>query len=128
MNVLVAAGSLVSVLLLAVLSRALGLGGDVRIAGRDEALRLAEAEGFSATDIAVDRAGIAAIARDAAGRHMLIRRHGVNFVARILHAPLDARLDQNFLTLGTGERLFGRITLDLGSAASNWAASLRAVR
>lgn len=121
-------GSLVAVLLLAFAARAMDLGGDVRIAGRDEALRIAEGEGFMPSDIAVDRAGIAAIARDAGGRHLLIRRHGVHFVARVLRAPLDARLDQNFLTLGTNERLFGRVTLDLGSAASNWAASLRSVR
>jgi hypothetical protein len=120
------AGSLVAVLLLAWVAKAMGLGGDVRL-DHDAARRIAEDEGFMPVDVITDRAGIAAIARDAGGRHMLIRRHGVNFVTRILHPPLDARLDQKFLTIGTGEPMFGRITLDLGDAASVWAAGLRRV-
>ena len=91
-------------------------------------MRIAAEDGFLSTEVTVDRAGMAAIVRDAAGRHMLIRRHGVNFVTRVLRAPLDARLDQKFLTLGTGETAFGRITLDLGDQAAIWAAGLRAVR
>jgi hypothetical protein len=120
------AGSLAAVLLLAWFAKAMGLGGDVRL-GHDAARRIAEDEGFMPVDVITDRAGMAAIARDAGGRHMLIRRHGVNFVTRILRPPLDARLDQKFLTIGTGEPMFGRITLDLGDAASVWAAGLRRV-
>jgi len=115
----------VSVLALAGLAHVLKLGGDVRLSGRDEALRLAAEQGFDAQDIAVDRAGMAALARDATGRFLLIRRHGVHFVARQLVHPIDGRLDQRYLTLGTGERSFGRITLDLGDDAAVWAASLR---
>jgi hypothetical protein len=126
-NWLLPAGSLIAVLLLALASKWMGLGGDIRL-NHDAAVRIAEAEGFTPADLIVDRAGIAAIARDARGRHMLIRRHGVNFVTRILHAPLDARLDQKLLTLGTDERSFGRITLDLGDQAAIWAAGLRQVR
>jgi hypothetical protein len=120
------AGSLAAVLLLAWFAKAMGLGGDVRL-GHNAARRIAEDEGFMPVDVITDRAGMAAIARDAGGRHMLIRRHGVNFVTRILRPPLDARLDQKFLTIGTGEPMFGRITLDLGDAASVWAAGLRRV-
>ena len=127
MNLLLLIGSLAAVLLLAWAAKAMGLGGDVRL-DRDAALRTAAENGFQPTAIIVDRAGMAAIVRDAAGRHLLIRRHGVNFVTRVLHAPLDARLDQKLLTLGTGERTFGRITLDLGDQAAIWAAGLRAVR
>ena len=127
MNWTLLIGSLGAVLLLAWAAKAMGLGGDARLT-RDDALRIAGHEGFDPADIIIDRAGIAAIARDAAGRHMLIRRHGVNFVTRVLRAPLDARLDQKLLTLGTGERAFGRITLDLGDQAAIWAAGLRAVR
>ena len=127
MNLLLLIGSLAAVLLLAWAAKAMGLGGDVRL-DHDAALRIAAENGFQPTAIIVDHAGMAAIVRDAAGRHMLIRRHGVNFVTRVLHAPLDARLDQKLLTLGTGERTFGRITLDLGDQAAIWAAGLRAVR
>jgi hypothetical protein len=126
MNWLLLGGSLVAVLLLAWVAKVMGLGGDVRL-DADVARRIAEDEGFAPVDVITDRAGIAAIARDAGGRHMLIRRHGVNFVTRMLRAPLDARLDQKFLTIGTGEPMFGRITLDLGDAASVWAAGLRRV-
>ena len=42
-------------------------------------------------------------------------------------ARLEARLDQNFLTIGTGEKTFGSITLNLGDAAQYWAAGLRHV-
>ncbi len=127
MNWALLASSLAAVLLLAWAAKAMGLGGDIRL-DRDAALRIAAESGFEPTAAIVDRAGMAAIVRDAAGRHMLIRRHGVNFVTRILHAPLDARLDQKLLTLGTGERNFGRITLDLGDQAAIWAAGLRAVQ
>ena len=84
MNWMMLAGSLAAVLLLAWTAKALGLGGDVRLT-RDDALRMAGDEGFQPTDVIIDRAGIAAIARDSGGRHMLIRRHGVNFVTRVLH-------------------------------------------
>ena len=126
-NWILLAGSLVVVLMLAGVAKAMGLGGDVRL-DPDAARRIAEEEGFMPVDVITDRAGIGAIARDAAGRHMLIRRHGVNFVTRMLRAPLDARLDQKLLTLGTGEPAFGRITLDLGEQAPIWAAGLRQVR
>jgi hypothetical protein len=126
MNWALLAGSLVAVLLLAWVAKAMGLGGDVRL-DRATALDIAQGEGFQPVDVVLDRAGMAAIVRDVGGRHMLIRRHGVNFVTRMLRQPLDARLDQKFLTIGTGEPMFGRITLDLGDAASVWAAGLRRV-
>ena len=36
-----------------------------------------------------------------------------------------ARLDRNLLTIGTDEKAFGAITLDLGDKAQVWASSLR---
>jgi hypothetical protein len=127
MNWLMLAGSLAAVLMLAWVAKVMALGGDVRLS-RYDSLRIAAEEGFQAANVVIDRAGIAAIVRDAAGRHMLIRRHGVHFVTRILRPPLDARLDQKLLTLGTDEPSFGRITLDLGDQAAIWAAGLRQVR
>lgn len=121
------AGSLAAVLFMAGMAKLLGLGGDVRL-DRDAAMAIATGEGFAPNDLILDKAGMAAIVRDAAGRHMLIRRHGVHFVTRLLRAPLDARLDQNFLTIGTGEASFGRVTLDLGKEAAIWAAGMRNVR
>lgn len=121
------AASVAAVLLLALAARWLGLGGDIRIRDEDHAGRLAgEAVwGFSAVDVGLDRAGIGALLRDAKGRVMLLRRHGVHFAARLLDHHGNVRLDRNFLSIGIGEPGFGTVTLDLGTQAQVWAASLR---
>jgi hypothetical protein len=95
LNWIVLAGSLAGVLLLAGAAHWLGLGGDARL---DEGMAraLAEEQGLEPHELVLDRANMAALARDAAGRVMLIRR----------------------LTLGG-------TTLDLGEAAGIWAAKLR---
>jgi hypothetical protein len=120
-------GSLIAILALAWLARRLELGGDTRI--RDEAhLRdLAEEAlyAFDPVDIAIDRAGVGALARDRQGRVMLLRRHGSHFVSRLLDNHLHVRLDRNLLEVGTGEKRFGKVTLDLGDQAPAWAASQR---
>lgn len=122
-----AAGSLVSVLLVFVLVRALGLGHDVRIADAAEARALAEQAhcGFDPVEIALDRARIGSLLRNRAGEVMLIRRHGARFAARVLTSHAGARLDRSFLTLSSEDPHFGSITLDLGEQAQVWAASLR---
>lgn len=121
--------SLLSILALAGLAKLLNLGGDLRIRDEDHARALAQeaVSGFVATDIVIDRAGMGALLKDAAGHQMLLRRHGAAFVGRLLDRRLEARLDQNFLTIGTGEKTFGSITLNLGDAAQYWAAGLRHV-
>ena len=120
-------GSVIAILALAFACARLGLGKDVRIASEAEAMRLAREAlcGFEPVDLVLDRAGIGALLRDAQGRVMLLRRHGAHFAARLLDNHADARLDRNFLTLGTGEVRFGQITLDLGEKAQSWASSLR---
>jgi hypothetical protein len=122
--------SLVAILLLAWLARRLRLGGDVRIRDEAHARTLANEAvfGFDPVDIAIDKAGIGALLRDVQGRQMLLRRHGAQFVGRILDPGVDARLDRTFLTIGTGEKSFGQVTLNLGDAAQVWAAGLRHVR
>ncbi|MGX7927373.1 hypothetical protein ACWPMX_12475 [Tsuneonella sp. HG094] len=121
------AASLAAIIALAWIALRLGLGGDPRI--RDEAhLRELADEalhGFDPVEVAIDRAGLAAIARDADGRIMLLRRHGAHFASRILDGHAHVRLDRNFLVVGTSDRRFGEVTLDLGDTAAPWAASLR---
>jgi hypothetical protein len=119
--------SLAAILLLAWGCRKLGLGGDVRLRDEAEARRLAGEAlcGFEAAELALDRAGIAALLRDTQGRVMLLRRHGAHFAARLLDSHAFARLDRNFLTVGTGEKSFGSVTLDLGEQAQVWAGSMR---
>jgi hypothetical protein len=120
-------GSIIAILLLWLLAVRLGLGGDVRIRDADHARQLAEdaLDGFAPIEIAIDRAGVAALLRDAAGRVMLVRRHGAQFAARLLDNHSFARLDRNFLTVANGEKRFGAFTLDLGENAQVWASSLR---
>ncbi len=120
-------GSIVAILLLAWTAKRMGLGGDIRIRDNDHARRLAEEAicGFEPTDIVLDRAGIGALMKDASGRYLLIRRHGAQFVGRLLDGHSDSRLDQNFLTIGIGEKSFGKVTLNLGADAQYWAAGLR---
>lgn len=120
-------GSLVAVLLLVAVAWKLGLGGDPRIRDEAQARRLAGEAiwGFDAIDVGLDRAGIAALLRDAQGRVMLLRRHGTHFAARLIESHSGVRLDHNFLTIAAGESSFGSVTLDLGTSAQVWAGSLR---
>lgn len=120
-------GSIAAILLLAYAAKRMGLGGDVRIRDEDHARALAEEAvfGFQPERIILDKANIGALMKDAQGRHLLIRRHGAQFVGRLLDGHSDSRLDQNFLTIGTGDKAFGKVTLNLGAEAQYWAAGLR---
>jgi hypothetical protein len=119
--------SLVAILAVAGLVHWLKLGGEARIRDAAHAIRLAEeAEvGFGGNAVALDRAGFAAIVRNAAGRQMLVRAHGTQFAARTIDATFSGRLDKEFLTLTAPERTFGSVTLRLGKDAGLWASRLR---
>ena len=119
--------SVAMILLVSGLVSLLKLGNDVRLSGADEVRQLASTAvcGFDPVELVLDRAGIGALLRDSHGRVMLLRRHGAQFAARLLDSHAFARLDRNFLTIGTGEKTFGQVTLDLGDQAQVWAASLR---
>ena len=107
----------------------MGLGGDPRLRDPDEARQLAGEAlcGFEAREVVLDRAGIGALLRDSRGRVMLLRRHGVHWAARLLDSHAGVRLDRSFMTIATGDRTFGAITLDLGDQAQVWASSLRRI-
>lgn len=124
------AASLVAILLLAWLSRAMGLGGDARILDEEDARRIAGETiyGFEPVSIAIDKAGMGALLRDASGRQMLLRRHGAHFVGRLLAPGVNARLDRSFLTISEGSSEKESVTLNLGDAAQIWAAGLRHLR
>lgn len=124
------AGSLTAIFFIAWLARHWQLGGDVRIRTKEEARAIADEImcGFEPVDIAIDKAGIAALLRDESGRHLLIRRHGAQWAGRLLTEYGDTRLAHNSLTVGTGEKLFGSVTLDLGPDAQSWAAGLRRLK
>jgi hypothetical protein len=120
-------GSIIAILALAGTAKRIGLGGDVRIRDEDHARALAEEAicGFAPVEVILDKARIAALMKDANGHHLVIRRHGAQFAGRLLDRHSHSRLDQNFLTIGTGDRHFGAVTLNLGAEAQIWAAGLR---
>jgi hypothetical protein len=123
------AGSLIAILVLAWIAHRLKLGGDARIRSEKEARALADEaiHGFEPIAIAIDKAGMGALCRDADGRVLLLRRHGSHFAARLIDSHAHTRLDRSFLTLATADRRFGNVTFDLGDEAAIWAASLRRV-
>jgi hypothetical protein len=123
-------GSVVAVLCVVWLVGKMGLGADPRIEDEAHAIRLAEeAEvGFGGIEVARDRAGFAAIVRNAEGRQMLVRAHGNHFAARPIDGQVIGRLDKDFLTLTMPERTFGAVTLHLGKDAGMWAARMRDLR
>ena len=123
------AGSLIAILVLAWIAHRLKLGGDARIRSEDEARALADEaiHGFAPVEIAIDRAGMGALCRDAQGRVLLRRRHGSHWASRLIDSHAHTRLDRSFLTLATADRHFGSVTFDLGDKAAIWAASLRRI-
>ena len=119
--------SLAAILAVWWLARWMDLGGDVRIRDADHAAELARQTlcGFAPVDVSLDRARVGALLRDAQGRVLVLRRHGSHFVGRLLNSHSGVRLDHGNLVIATGDSRFGTITLDLGSEAQVWAASLR---
>jgi len=122
------AGSLVAILALAGLAWWLKLGGDPRLAGEEDVRRAAgEVEdGFAPVAIACDTGGAGALARDGAGRIMVIRRHGNRFAGRVLGPAARARAAERILEVDTGEARFGTVRLDIADAEA-WAAAINAL-
>jgi hypothetical protein len=126
------AGSLVAILALAGLAWWLKLGGAPLLSDDDSVRRAASEveDGFTPVTIARDKGGVAALAHDAQGRIMLIRRHGNRFAGRILspaaHADLWRDMGQTTLEVDCGEARFGKTFLDL-SDPDTWAAAINRV-
>lgn len=116
------AGSLVAILALAGLAWWLKLGGAPRLDSEDAVRRAAgEVEdGFVPAALACDPGGASALARDHAGRIMLIKRHGNRFAGRVLGPEAAARVAGGQLQVDPGEARFGRVFLTLPEAGT-WA-------
>ncbi len=114
--------SLIAILALAGLALLLKLGGKPVL--KDEAavaLAAAEAvDGFETQRSSLSRNGDAALARDAAGQILLIKRHGNKFAGRLLTSDASAKEAVDALIVDTNEALFGAVQLAL-SDASFWA-------
>ncbi|MFA6218922.1 MAG: hypothetical protein WC692_03985 [Erythrobacter sp.] len=126
------AGSLVAILALAGFARWMKLGGTPLLTDDDGVRRAAgEVEGgFMPVSIARDARGLAALARDAQGRIMVIKRHGNRFAGRILderaRAMLNKELGETLLVVMPGQTLFGAIHLDI-DAPRAWAEAINRV-
>lgn len=106
------AGSLVAVALIVALVRALRLGEGSPLADED-AVRDAAREavdGFEPVEVALDPGQGAALARDGAGRVLLLRAHGARTAARLL-PPGGARLEAGALLVDPADRPFGTVSL-----------------
>ena len=112
-------GSLIAILALYFLARALKLGGKPRLG--DEAQVQAYAgeveEGFDAQRVSIARDGAAALASDAEGRIMVIKRHGNRFAGRILTRSAAVREEVDGLVVNTAEARFGAVRLSIDDPA-----------
>ena len=126
------AGSLAAILALAGLARWLKLGGSPRL-DSDAAIRRAAAEvedGFVPVDTAYDAEGAAGLARDTAGRIMLIKRHGNRFAGRVLGVHASARAEslpgEYNIIVDPGEARFGAVFLTI-PAPESWVVAINAL-
>lgn len=121
--------SLVAILALAGLARWLKLGPEPRLS--DEVAARAAADeavsGFAPIAIALDREGRGALLRDANGRVLLLRPHGVHFAGRVLTGMARTRVEEDTLIIDTGERRYGSARLLLDDAAA-WAQTIEALQ
>lgn len=115
-------GSLVAILILYLIARALGLGGK-RVLGDEASVQAAAGEvedGFEAERISISRDKTAALAKDASGRIMVIKRHGNQFAGRVLTPAARVREEVDGLVVDPDEARFGTVRLSLADASS-WA-------
>ena len=122
------AGSLAAILALAGLARWMKLGGAARLASEDDVARAAsEAEdGFTPVAFACDPTGAGALARDGAGRIMVIRRHGNRFAGRVLGPGAAAWVAGGQLEVVPGEARFGTVFLTIHDAQT-WADAINEI-
>jgi len=112
-------GSLVAILVVYLLARMIGLGGKPELSN-DEAVHQAAGEvedGFEAHRISIGRDKKAALAKDAAGRIMVIKLHGNQFAGRILTGSAKVREEVDGLVIDCGESTFGVVRLSLLDSA-----------
>ena len=121
-------GSLVAILALAAIARAMKLGPERTLKSREEALEAAEesVSGFSAVALALDADGRGALLRDAQGRVLLLRPHGTHFAGRVLTAAARARLEGDALVIDTAEKRYGTARLRVDDADA-WMQAIEAI-
>ncbi|MGB3472881.1 MAG: hypothetical protein WBA51_18850 [Erythrobacter sp.] len=115
-------GSLIAILVLAGIAWALKLGGKPKLHDDADVARAANEveDGFVPGRSSISREGAAALARDQAGRIMVIKRHGNRFAGRIIDGRARCREEVDGLVVETGDARFGSVRLSLIDA-SYWA-------
>jgi hypothetical protein len=109
--------SFAGVLLLAVVTRLMGV-------GRSEPLTRDEVEAFAATELLpspisqsfLDTDGRAAIVRATDGRMCLVKQHGAHLASRLLGPHPIWLADGDALVIDPGDRMFGAVRLTLPPA------------
>lgn len=126
------AGSLVAILALTALAWWMSLG-SMPLLHDEDAVRSAAGEvedGFVPVTCVCDAEGYAALARDGAGRIMVIRRHGNRFAGRVLGPRAKAELTFGRfgfrLVVDPGEARFGDVALAIPDAQA-WAEAINRV-
>ncbi|MEX0342460.1 MAG: hypothetical protein AB3N06_07730 [Erythrobacter sp.] len=122
-------GSLGAILALGWLAYRLKLGPAPRLEDEAAARRAADeaVSGFEPVAIGLDRDGSGAVMRDAAGRLLLLRRHGVHFAGRLLTPDAHARIQGDTLVVDTAEKRYGEARLVLRDPA-HWVSAVEAMR
>ena len=108
-------GSLLAILALYGLARMLKLGGQPVLADDDAARRVAGEieDGFEAVRVSISRDRTTALAKDAAGRIMVIKRHGNRFAGRVLGGSARVREEVDCIVVDPFEGRFGSVRLSL---------------
>ncbi len=121
-------GSLAAIVALAALAWWLKLGAPRRIESEADARREASeaADGYEPVEIALDRAGRAALLRDRAGQILLLRQHGTHFAGRVLTPAARARIDSGALLVDTAEKRYGQVRLELEDPSA-WLAHIESI-
>lgn len=124
------AGSLMAILALAWLAGKLELGDRDPIRDHAHAAELAgeTVHGFAPVETSVASDGQAAILRDAAGRVLVLRRHGAHFAGRLLSRRAAARMDGDTLVIDCAEPRFGTVELRLPGDASAWVEAIENIK
>ena len=118
-------GSLVAILLLYLVTRAFGLGGDPLLHDAQDVARVAGEtfDGFDPVRSAIGEDGRAALAEDREGRIVLVRRHGNRFAGRVLDSRARAACEGGAIRVDAGDARFGTVRLAIGDADC-WAAAI----
>jgi len=121
------AGSLVAILALAGLAWWLKLGGNPQLDSEEAVARAAGEVEDGFAPVASTCNAKAALARDDAGRIMVIKRHGNRFAGRVLGPGAQARLWRDLgktaIEVDPGEARFGKVFLDVADAEA-WAEAI----